>query len=358
MPSAKQNQVLLGLESGRKLFELLRDEPGMPAKALIEEWRDNDPVFEQAYQAAEEAGRVKRGEPKPAAPKPVAAPTVQLEDGQEQIIPRSTALSREPAPAPVLTKKQAALAKARQVKADKRASGQGAPEATPPSEATIPDAPAAPAQPAPAVDASHIWAEVQKLQGFKTYVHERLTAAGIDECEAANAVNGCRIGARLDEVFAILDGYRLWQTDVLRLTRELDVALFGENAAQQASLCDLIGPARDLAKSLNAYVTRAEQRDQDPVQEVSLALNAEPSGPEHPGAILTSLMRKAGTRRAQLAAGLGIKSETLKELLACRASLSLALCGRLEKLCWGTAETWARRQVDYDNHRQSLSVAA
>lgn len=33
--------------------------------------------------------------------------------------------------------------------------------------------------------------------------------------------------------------------DKRRLTRELDVALFGHGAAKQASLCDLIGPAKE-----------------------------------------------------------------------------------------------------------------
>ncbi|MCC3156453.1 hypothetical protein LJ737_04345 [Hymenobacter sp. 15J16-1T3B] len=43
-------------------------------------------------------------------------------------------------------------------------------------------------------------AQVQNLRRFKTYVHSRLDQAGIDAHEAQNAVNGCRIGARLDDV--------------------------------------------------------------------------------------------------------------------------------------------------------------
>ena len=39
--------------------------------------------------------------------------------------------------------------------------------------------------------------------------------------------------------------------DKHRLTRELDVAMHGEEgAAKQASLCDLIGPARDMRKRI------------------------------------------------------------------------------------------------------------
>lgn len=40
--------------------------------------------------------------------------------------------------------------------------------------------------------------------------------------------------------------------DKRRLTRELDVAMHGDDAAEQASLVDLIGPAEDLRKSLAA----------------------------------------------------------------------------------------------------------
>ena len=55
------------------------------------------------------------------------------------------------------------------------------------------------------------------------------------------------------EVSDLLDGFREAQEDKLRLTRELDVALHGEaGAAKQASLCDLVGPAKELAEALNA----------------------------------------------------------------------------------------------------------
>lgn len=45
--------------------------------------------------------------------------------------------------------------------------------------------------------------ERDALAAFKKYVHDRLTAAGIPEHEEANAVNGCRIGARLDDVLGV-----------------------------------------------------------------------------------------------------------------------------------------------------------
>lgn len=40
----------------------------------------------------------------------------------------------------------------------------------------------------------------EKLQKFKDYVHKRLDDAGVDKHEEQNVINGCRIGARLDDV--------------------------------------------------------------------------------------------------------------------------------------------------------------
>lgn len=55
------------------------------------------------------------------------------------------------------------------------------------------------------------------------------------------------LARELAEVKAERDGYREWGADVKRLTRELDVEMHGEeNAAQQASLCDLIGAGKEL----------------------------------------------------------------------------------------------------------------
>ncbi len=40
--------------------------------------------------------------------------------------------------------------------------------------------------------------DLEKAQGFKTYVHNRLDQAGVPEFQEQNATTGCRIGARLD----------------------------------------------------------------------------------------------------------------------------------------------------------------
>lgn len=44
-------------------------------------------------------------------------------------------------------------------------------------------------------------ATIAAREAFKAYVHRRLDEAGIDPHEEQNALNGCRIGARLDDVF-------------------------------------------------------------------------------------------------------------------------------------------------------------
>lgn len=49
--------------------------------------------------------------------------------------------------------------------------------------------------------------------------------------------------------------------DMRRLTRELDVALHGEEgAAKQASLCDLIEPARAMRRDMQQFMDRLGPR--------------------------------------------------------------------------------------------------
>lgn len=48
-------------------------------------------------------------------------------------------------------------------------------------------------------------AEIEKLQAFKDYVHQRLDEAGVPvDPESPHKAAGCRIGGRLDEIFAQL----------------------------------------------------------------------------------------------------------------------------------------------------------
>lgn len=52
--------------------------------------------------------------------------------------------------------------------------------------------------------------EVKRLLAFKQYVHERLDAAGVSaDPESPHRAEGCRIGGRLDEVFAERDSLRV-----------------------------------------------------------------------------------------------------------------------------------------------------
>lgn len=335
--SKQKARILLGLELGTKLHELMR-EPDMPSKRMLEEWRDNDPEFEAAYLAAEAAGRVKRGEPAPAPRQP--APVVISQDGEEHEIPRSTALRNDAPAAPAPNRRAEALKTARAAKAAKRTGGeQPGPRATTTAHDVVQHLANLEQQNAHLTKETHRWSAAEK------------------ETKQRHQQEVDTLKQQLATQAEIITGYQEWGQDVKRLTRELDVALFGENAAPQASLCDLISPARALAESFRKLAQKALTPDAEPTPVLELHAPA-PSGPEHPGTILLALLRKAGTRRAQLAEALGIKSATLKELLAGNSSMSLELCGKLEKLCIGTAEVWARRQVDYNNHRQQLVLAA
>jgi hypothetical protein len=54
-----------------------------------------------------------------------------------------------------------------------------------------------------------------------------------------------------DEPKLTISDYEAVIEDHKRLVRELDVALFGEGAAKQASLCDLIEPATKFSRAIH-----------------------------------------------------------------------------------------------------------
>ena len=56
-----------------------------------------------------------------------------------------------------------------------------------------------------------------------------------------------------------IGGYKEWAVDVKRLCREIDVAMNGKDAAQQASLCDLVMPIEILAKQHKQDVERMKK---------------------------------------------------------------------------------------------------
>ena len=70
----------------------------------------------------------------------------------------------------------------------------------------------------------------------------------------------------LAEVIALrseVDGYMEWAQDVKRLTRQLDIEMHGDGAAQQASLCDLIGAGKDMRDRAEKAEARAAEAEAD-----------------------------------------------------------------------------------------------
>lgn len=67
-------------------------------------------------------------------------------------------------------------------------------------------------------EAMRVTEERDKLQAFKSYVHKRLDEAGVTvDPESSHRDRGCRIGGRLDEVFAVIVAL---SADVKRLEKE------------------------------------------------------------------------------------------------------------------------------------------
>lgn len=68
--------------------------------------------------------------------------------------------------------------------------------------------------------------QIQKLQAFKDYVHQRLDEAGIEkEPNGEHSKNGCRIGDRLDIVVNYLNVDLYSESDIERAYK------FGERKA-------------------------------------------------------------------------------------------------------------------------------
>jgi len=55
--------------------------------------------------------------------------------------------------------------------------------------------------------------------------------------------------------------YQEQQKDVARLTREIDVAINGKNAAKQASLCDILAQLNGFVRQLNGHCIHDFIRD-------------------------------------------------------------------------------------------------
>jgi len=395
MASRNQKQVLLGLESGRKLDDLLR-EPGMPSKKMLDEWRD-DPTFEEAYQAA----LTKGGHPAPkhVMPPPFFKQTKAITDlsgnGEvptQFIVQETPPVAAQPAPTPAL-----ASSKRGEFSADKathqahiialRKEGMKMPELLKQPGVNSRKLEQYRQEP----EFRRLWDESGRIRVPKPAPGQPVPDQLQQELTEARA--------QVEHLQAEVRGHEEYQADIKRLTRELDVALFGEeNAAQQASLCDLVRPASKLVSQLQqesaSYQAKAValQQFKDYVHgrldaagidkcEEQNALNGCRIGarldavlaqleaksvtgpacdltPAHPGLALARILKETGTAQVKLAAALQIQPTQLNEILKGKRPIHTALCVRLEALCWGVAEHWAQRQSYYDLYHERQKLAA
>lgn len=71
--------------------------------------------------------------------------------------------------------------------------------------------------------------------------------------------------------------------------------------------------------------------------------------PPHPGEILREdCLAPLALTVTAAAQGLGVSRQSLSELLNGRAGISADMALRLEKVGWGSAESWLRNQLSYD----------
>ena len=70
--------------------------------------------------------------------------------------------------------------------------------------------------------------------------------------------------------------------------------------------------------------------------------------PTHPAASLWDDLEETGWSVNEFAAKLGISRNTASRLLNERSGITPALALALERIGWGTAEFWMRRQANYD----------
>jgi hypothetical protein len=98
---------------------------------------------------------------------------------------------------------------------------------------------------------AEVWVDDLKiLPNFRTYIDLYIPRSK----EFSKAALTAALPHAVDES-AIREAYEAVLADHRRLVRELDVALFGEEgAAPQASLCDLIGPAKALREQVRREV--------------------------------------------------------------------------------------------------------
>lgn len=70
--------------------------------------------------------------------------------------------------------------------------------------------------------------------------------------------------------------------------------------------------------------------------------------PAHPGRLVRQCVEDQELTITAAAARLGVRRQTLNNLVNENASISPEMAVRLEKLGWSTADLWMRMQMNYD----------
>ena len=70
--------------------------------------------------------------------------------------------------------------------------------------------------------------------------------------------------------------------------------------------------------------------------------------PTHPAASVRDCLEEVGWSVNEFAANLGISRNTASRLLNERSRITPAIALALERIGWGTADFWMRRQANYD----------
>ena len=84
-----------------------------------------------------------------------------------------------------------------------------------------------------------------------------------------------------------------------------------------------------------------------------------PAGnPTHPAASLRDALEAEGWTINDFAANLGISRNTASRLLNEHSGITPALALALERIGWGTAAFWMRRQATYDLAQARLTAAS
>ena len=80
--------------------------------------------------------------------------------------------------------------------------------------------------------------------------------------------------------------------------------------------------------------------------------------PTHPAASLRDCLEETGWSVSQFAVNLGVSRNTASRLLNEHSGITPAIALALERIGWGTAEFWMRRQATYELAQARRAVTA